>query len=203
MRGGGPGTHPPIDLAFSPEVTETNVGPDKVDITIKINENNQYRLGLISFEGNDKTKEKVLRREMYTIPGDYFNRGNVKRSLQQLNALNYFNPEKLNQDISLANDTTVNIKYIVEERSSDQFNASVGYSGSFGITGALGLTFNNFDVMEPFSGGGGQQLNFSWQFGEAGTYRTFSIGLQEPWFLNTPTLLGFSLFFNYCIFKLF
>jgi len=181
-------------LAFSPEVTEKNVGKDKVDINIKINENNQYRLGLISFEGNDKTKEKVLRREMHTVPGDYFNRGNVKRSLQQLNALNYFNPEKLNQDITLANDSVVNIKYIVQERSSDQFNASVGYSGSFGITGALGLTFNNFDVLEPFSGGGGQQLNFSWQFGEAGTYRTFSIGLQEPWFLNTPTLLGFNLF---------
>ncbi len=48
--------------------------------------------------------------------------------------------------------------------------------------------------MEPFSGGGGQALNFSWQFGEAGTYRTFSIGLTEPWFLNTPTLLGFNIF---------
>ena len=114
--------------------------------------------------------------------------------MQQLNALNYFNPEKLNQDISLANDSTVNIKYIVAERSSDQFNASIGYSGSFGITGALGLTFNNFDIMEPFSGGGGQALNFSWQFGEAGTYRTFSIGFSEPWFLNTPTLLGFNVF---------
>jgi outer membrane protein insertion porin family len=148
----------------------------------------------VSFEGNDKTKDKVLRRELYTIPGEYFNRANVKRSLQQLNALNYFNPEKLNQDISLSNDSTVNIKYIVAERSSDQFNASVGYSGSFGLTGALGLTFNNFDIMEPFSGGGGQSLNFSWQFGEAGTYRTFSVGLQEPWFLNTPTLLGFNLF---------
>lgn len=181
-------------LAFQPEVTDKAIDLDKVDINIKFNENNQYRLGLISFEGNDKTKDKVLRRELYTIPGEYFNRGNVKRSLQQLNALNYFNPEKLNQDISLANDSTVNIKYIVAERSSDQFNASVGYSGSFGLTGALGLTFNNFDILEPFAGGGGQSLNFSWQFGEAGTYRTFSIGLQEPWFLNTPTLLGFNIF---------
>lgn len=181
-------------LAFQPEVSDKTIDLDKVDINIKFNENNQYRLGLISFEGNDKTKDKVLRRELYTIPGEYFNRGNVKRSLQQLNALNYFNPEKLNQDISLANDSTVNIKYIVAERSSDQFNASVGYSGSFGLTGALGLTFNNFDILEPFAGGGGQSLNFSWQFGEAGTYRTFSIGLQEPWFLNTPTLLGFNIF---------
>ncbi|MFA7360908.1 MAG: outer membrane protein assembly factor BamA [Candidatus Kapaibacterium sp.] len=181
-------------LGFQADVTDNSVGLDKVDINIKITENNQYKLGLISFEGNDKTKDKVLRRELYTIPGEFFNRGNVKRSMQQLNALNYFNPEKLNQDISLANDSTVNIKYIVAERSSDQFNASIGYSGSFGITGALGLTFNNFDIMEPFSGGGGQALNFSWQFGEAGTYRTFSIGLSEPWFLNTPTLLGFNIF---------
>lgn len=181
-------------LGFQADVNDKAVGLDKVDINIKITENNQYKLGLISFEGNDKTKDKVLRRELYTIPGEFFNRGNVKRSMQQLNALNYFNPEKLNQDISLANDSTVNIKYIVAERSSDQFNASIGYSGSFGITGALGLTFNNFDIMEPFSGGGGQALNFSWQFGEAGTYRTFSIGLSEPWFLNTPTLLGFNVF---------
>jgi outer membrane protein insertion porin family len=181
-------------LAFQPDVTDKTVGIDKVDINIKFNENNQYRLGLISFEGNDKTKDKVLRRELYAIPGEYFNRANIKRSMQQLNALNYFNPEKLNQDISLANDSTVNVKFIVAERSSDQFNASVGYSGSFGLTGALGLTFNNFDISEPFSGGGGQSLNFSWQFGEAGTYRTFSVGLQEPWFLNTPTLLGFNVF---------
>lgn len=181
-------------LAFNPEVDEKTIDNNKVDITIKINENNQYRLGLINFEGNDKTKEKVLRREMFTIPGEYFNRANVKRSLQQLNALNYFNPEKLGQDITLANDSTVNIKYLVSERSSDQFNASVGYSGSFGFTGALGLTFNNFDILDPLGGGGGQSLNFTWQFGEGGTYRTFNVGFQEPWFMDTPTLLGFSVF---------
>jgi outer membrane protein insertion porin family len=181
-------------LAYNSDVDEKVVGDNKVDIIVKISENNQFKFGLVSFEGNDKTKDKVLRREMYTIPGDYFNRGNVKRSMQQLNALNYFNPEKLNQDIALENDSTVNIKYIVSERSSDQFNASVGYSGSYGITGALGLTFNNFDIAQPFAGGGGQTLNFNWQFGESGTYQTFSIGFQEPWLFNTPTLLGFSLF---------
>lgn len=87
------------------------------------------------------------------------------------------------------------MKYIVEERSSDQFNASVGYSGSFGITGSLGLTFNNFDISQPLSqGGAGQILNFNWQFGEGGTYRTFSIGFTEPWLYNTPTSLGFNLY---------
>lgn len=181
-------------LGISIEIVEKNVGNNFLDLTLKINENNQFRLGLIGFEGNDKTKDKVLRRELYTFPGEYFNRTNVKRSLQQLAALNYFNPEKISPDISLKNDSTVNIKYVVQERSSDQFNASVGYSGSFGITGSLGLTFNNFDIAKPFSGGAGQSLNFNWQFGEGGNYRTLSIGFSEPWFLDTPTLLGFSIY---------
>lgn len=182
-------------LAYSADLDDNEiVNGNKVNLLITIEENRQFRLGLVSFEGNEKTKDKVIRRELYTIPGDYFNRSNLKRSLQQLNALNYFNPEKLGQDISLENDSTVNLKYIVSERSSDQFNASVGYSGSYGFTGALGLTFNNFEITEPLSGGGGQVLNFTWQFGEGGTYRTFNIGFTEPWLFDTPTSLGVNLY---------
>lgn len=181
-------------LSFSADVDEIPVGEDKVDLKITINEGHQYKFGLVGFEGNDKTQEKVMRREVYTIPGDYFTKSNIKRSMQQLAALNYFNPEKLSQDISLSNDSTVNIKYLLEEKSSDQFNASIGYSGSFGVTGALGLTFNNFDIGAPFSGGAGQILTFNWTFGTGGTYRTFDLGFQEPWLYNTPTQLGFNIF---------
>lgn len=181
-------------LAFNAETEEKIVDGNKIDLTIKITENNQFRIGLVGFEGNEKTRDKVLRRELYSIPGDYFTKTSVKRSLQQLNSLNYFNPEKLTQQIIPANDSTVNITYVVEERSSDQFNASVGYSASFGFTGSLGLTFNNFDLARPLSGGAGQILNFNWQFGESGTYRTFAIGFTEPWLYGTPTLLGVNLF---------
>ncbi|CAF3842708.1 unnamed protein product, partial [Rotaria sp. Silwood1] len=181
-------------LAFNADIDEKVVSENKVDLKIKVTENNPFKFGLVNFDGNDKTKDKVLRRELYTVPGDFFTKSAVKRSLEQLRALNYFNPEKLSQDIQLANDSTVNMKYLVEERSSDQFNASVGYSGSFGITGSLGLTFNNFDISEPLSGGAGQILNFNWQFGEGGTYRTFSIGFTEPWLYNTPTSLGFNIY---------
>lgn len=181
-------------LSFNAEVEEIPAGVDKFDLKIKINEGNQFKFGMVGFEGNDKTQEKVLRREVYTRPGNYFTKSDIKRSLQQLAALNYFNPENLTQDISLADDSTVNIKYIVEEKSSDQFNASIGYSGSFGITGALGLTFNNFDIAQPLKGGAGQILTFNWTFGTGGTYRTFDLGFQEPWFNNTPTQLGFNIF---------
>ncbi len=181
-------------LSYNADVEEIPRGDSKVDLIVRINEGSQFKFGLVGFEGNDKTKERVLRREVYTKPGDYFSRNNIKRSLQQLNALNYFNPETMNQQITPENDSTVSIKYIVEERSSDQFNASVGFSGSFGITGSLGLTFNNFDIAAPFSGGAGQILNFNWSFGTGGTYRTFELGFQEPWLYNTPTQFGFNIF---------
>ena len=87
-------------------------------------------------------------------------------------------------------DKTVDLTYEVEEKSSDNINASVGYSGAFGVTGALGFTINNFSIAEPLSGGAGQILNFEWQFGEASRYRTFTLGFTEPWLFDTPTLLG-------------
>lgn len=181
-------------LSYNADVEEKSVGPNKVDLKIRINEGSQFKFGLVGFEGNDKTKERVMRRELYTKPGDYFSRNSIKRSMQQLGALNYFNPETLNQQITPENDSVVSIKYIVEERSSDQFNASVGFSGSFGLTGSLGLTFNNFDIASPLKGGAGQILNFNWTFGTGGTFRTFELGFQEPWLFNEPTQFGFNIF---------
>ncbi|MFZ1320610.1 MAG: outer membrane protein assembly factor BamA [Ignavibacteria bacterium] len=182
-------------LSFNALINEEPAdADDEVNLKIQISEGNPFRFGMVGFEGNDKTKDKVMRRELYTLPGNFFTKSDIKRSMQQLAALNYFNPEKLSQDISLANDSTVQINYIVEEKSSDQFNASIGYSGSFGITGALGLTFNNFDITQPLTGGAGQLMSFNWSFGTGGTYRTFDIGFQEPWLFDTPTLFGFNIF---------
>ncbi len=181
-------------LRFSLEPRETRVARDSVDISIKVYELNQYRIGHVAIRGNTKTHERVIRRELFTRPGDYFSRAAIIRSLRQLQVLNYFNPEKIKPDYNLVDDKTVDLAYEVEEKSSDNINASVGYSGAFGVTGALGFTINNFDIANPLSGGAGQVLNFEWQFGSGSRYRTFTLGFTEPWLYNTPTLVGVSLF---------
>jgi outer membrane protein insertion porin family len=183
-------------LMFQAEPEETRVPGDSLDITIHMRERNQFRIGQVNITGNTKTYEKVIRRELYTRPGDYFSRQGVIRSARQLSQLNYFNPEKIKPDTKNldVDKGTVDLEYAVEEKSSDTFNMSVGYSGYFGFNGALGLTFNNFSLKEPLRGGAGQMLSFDWQFGEGNRYRTFSIGFQEPWMFDTPTLLGVNLF---------
>ena len=181
-------------LRFFASDERIRVAPDSVDVVITVLENNKSRIGHVVIRGNSKTHDKVIRRILYTWPGDYFSRAAIIRSIRELATLNYFNPETIRPEPSMVNDTTVDIIYNIEERSSDTFNASVGYSGTFGATGAFGLTFNNFNIAEPFRGGAGQVLNFNWQFGEASRFRIFSLSFTEPWFLDTPTSIGFSLY---------
>ncbi|MGA8265824.1 MAG: outer membrane protein assembly factor BamA [Ignavibacteriaceae bacterium] len=185
-------------LTFNVTPVETRVPGDSVDINIRVQEKNQFKIGTVGIEGNTKTMDKVIRRELYTIPGAYFNRGLLLRSIQQLANLKYFNVEKLygpeGISTNLANDSTVNVTFNVDEKSSDFLNASVGYSGSFGFSGAIGITLSNFSLIKPFKLGGGQILSFNWQFGVSSVYRTFSLGFTEPWLFNTPTLVGFEVF---------
>ncbi len=184
-------------LGFRLETSEEKIDDDSVDIHITIHEGRRFKIGDVKITGNTKTMDKVIRRELYTVPGSYFSRGDIFRSIQQLANLKYFNVEKLYQkgvDYHPANDSTVNLVYNVEEKSSDYLNASVGYSGSFGFSGSIGVTLTNFSLAHPFKMGGGQILNFNWQFGVGNYYRTLTLGFTEPWFMDTPTLVGFEVF---------
>jgi|CZKP01.1.fsa_nt_gi outer membrane protein insertion porin family len=185
-------------LTFNLKTTEQKIEPDSIDLIIRMEEKNQFKVGRVDISGNDKTKDKVIRRELYTVPGDFFNRGLLFRSVQQLANLQFFNSEKLygpqGIDYNLDNDSTVNVAFHVEEKSSDYLNASVGYSGSFGFSGSVGVTLTNFAMSDPFSLGGGQILSFNWQFGVGNVYRTFTLGFTEPWTFDTPTLVGVELF---------
>ncbi|MFZ2324468.1 MAG: outer membrane protein assembly factor BamA [Ignavibacteriaceae bacterium] len=185
-------------LMFNLQTKETKVGEDSIDINIRVEERNQFKVDKVDIYGNDKTKEKVIRRELYTVPGDYFNRALLFRSVQNLANLQYFNSEKLygadGITTKLSSDSTVNVGFNVEEKSSDYLNASVGYSGSYGFSGSVGVTLSNFSMAEPFRLGGGQILSFSWQFGVGNYYRTFTLGFTEPWLYDTPTSVGAEVF---------
>ncbi len=182
---------------FIPE--ETRIGKDSVDISIQVREYDRYKFNRVGVKGNERTRDKVIRRDLFTVPGEYYNRAGVIRSIRQLSVMNYFNPEKLTPEIepAVADATTVDIKYTVEERSTDTINASVGFAGSYGLLLQAGLTFNNFSIKEPFRAGGGQILNLSVQYGQQNSYNSFSIGFTEPWLFDRPITLGFVAFSRY------
>ncbi len=188
-------------LSFKTNIEELIIKPDQVDLVITMNEGEQFQFNTILIKGNTKTKDHVIRRELYTIPGDMFSRKNVVRSIRELSMLNYFDPQQITPDIQPNQDNnTVDMTYNVTEKQTDTFNASVGYSGS-GVTGALGVTFSNFSLQDifnreaykPLPHGDGQQLGLQWQFGSY-NYNTLSLSFTEPWAFGGPTAVGFSAF---------
>jgi outer membrane protein insertion porin family len=189
-------------LAMRPDLEETVVAGDSVDLRIYISEGNPFRIRRVNIKGNTKTKDHVIRRELYTIPGDLFSRENIIRSIRQLAQLNYFDSEKINPDVQpLLQTEEVDITYELIEKQTDTFNASAGFSALLGFTGAIGFTFNNFslqditrgDAYTPLPHGDGQRLDLQWQFGRF-NFNVLSLSFSEPWAFGTPTTLGFSIF---------
>ncbi|GIV54361.1 MAG: outer membrane protein assembly factor BamA [Candidatus Kapaibacterium sp.] len=169
---------------------------DSVDLIVRIYERERFTIRRVDIVGNTKTQDRVIRRELFTRPGDYFNRAAIIRSVKGLGVLNFFNPEKLRPDVRRVPGASnqVDLVYQVEERSTDVLNASIGYAGQFGLTGSIGVAFNNFDLSRPLFGGAGQVFSFQWDFGQGNRFQTFSVSFAEPWLFGHPTSVGFNVY---------
>ena len=162
---------------------EIPVADSLMSIHFTITEGNQFNVRMINFTGNTKTKEKVIRREFVLKPGDTFDVSKLRRSIREVTILNYF--ANIVPDVEPVSDDEVDLYVEVEEKSTDQAQMSAGYSERDGMIGAIGFTMNNLF-------GNGQRFSLDWNFGYV--YRQFTISFTEPWFLDTPTLLGASFF---------
>lgn len=176
-------------LFFRIDPVETAVYNDTIDFEIRIMEGPQATIGHVSVSGNDKTKDYVILRELRTIPGEKFSRSDIIRTQRELSQLGYFNPEKIAPNIvPNADNGTVDINWQVEEKSSDQLELSAGFGGGIGLTGTLGVTFNNFSLKNidkksswsPLPSGDGQRLSLRVQ-SNGRAYRSYNFSFTEPW----------------------
>jgi outer membrane protein insertion porin family len=176
-------------LFFRAEPVETAVYNDTIDYEIRIMEGPQARIKNVTIAGNDKTKDYVIRRELRTVPGELFSRSDLIRSQRELANLQYFNQETINPGVvPNAEDGTVDINWKLEEKSSDQLELSAGWGGGIGLTGTLGVTFNNFSIRniwkksawDPLPTGDGQKLSLRLQ-SNGRAYRSYSASFTEPW----------------------
>jgi len=176
-------------LFFQIDPVESSVYNDTIDHEIRLREGPQATIKNVNISGNDKTKEYVIRRELRTVPGEKFSRADLIRSQREIINLGYFNQEKLGmQPVPNSEDGTVDINYTVEEKSSDQLELSAGWGGNIGLTGTLGVTFNNFSIKnifrketwDPLPSGDGEKLSIRFQ--SNGTfYRSMNASFTEPW----------------------
>ncbi len=176
-------------LFFQAHPIETAVYNDTIDHEIRIVEGPQATIKNVNIYGNDKTKDYVIRRELRTVPGDKFSRRDLIRSQRELANLQYFNQEKINPGVNPnQDDGTVDINWELEEKSSDQLELSAGWGGGVGLTGTLGVTFNNFSIKnffkketwDPLPTGDGQKLSLRIQ-SNGRAFRSYNFSFTEPW----------------------
>ncbi len=176
-------------LFFRVDPIETSVYNDTINFEIRMQEGPQATIGNVEITGNDKTKDYVVRRELRTVPGEKFSRQDIIRTQRELGQLGFFNPEKITPNIVPNQDNgTVDITWGVEEKSNDQLELSAGFGGGIGLTGTLGITFNNFSInnifnkktWDPLPSGSGQKLSARVQ-SNGRAFRTYNLSFTEPW----------------------
>ncbi len=176
-------------LFFQATPVEVQIVNDSIDIEIRIREGKQARVRNVKITGNTRTNDHVAMREIRTRPGQLFNRELLIRTQRELAQLRYFDPETITPDVRPnQSDNTVDINYIVEETSSDQFELSGGW-GYGRVIGTFGLSFNNFSLKNmfkkgawrPVPSGDGQKLALKFQTYGSG-YFNYSASFTEPWF---------------------
>jgi outer membrane protein insertion porin family len=163
------------------EPRETVVQDSLVDITFAINEVSPSHIKRLSITGNKGTREKVIRREINIREGDLFRRSSLMRARDDVMRLGIFN--EVTPDFTPAESTDVNLVFKVVEKQVGTASAGAGYTNEAGLTGFLEIGHNN--VL-----GNGQQLSLHLERG--GKREDYRLSFTEPWFHDSPTLLGFS-----------
>ena len=196
LSGGGPGGDDVSSLyqndgylTYNADPVQTRIYNDTVDLDIRIYEGPQYTLNRVVVKGNDVTNDKVVMREILTVPGQKFNKQLLIESTRRIGQLGNFDDQKTVPNPVNVNpvDGTVDLVYNVVEKPSDQVELSGGFGGGQ-LVGTLGLTFNNFALRnlfhlkdyKPLPKGDGQKLSIRGQ-SSGRTYQNYSFTFSEPW----------------------
>jgi outer membrane protein insertion porin family len=181
-----------VDLVILPEGEPA--GAAQIDVTYKIEEGTRSFVNRINIEGNTRTKDKVIRREVLVAPGDVFNTVRVDVTKKRLDNLGYFTkvetyPEET--DIPGRKDLTI----LVQEKRTGSLSFGGGYSTVDQLVGFAELTQGNFDLFNwPSFTGGGQKFRLRVQYGTQ--RKDLVLNLVEPYFLDRRLSLSGQLFYT-------
>ena len=193
-------------VMFRLEPVEANVIGDSIDLEMRIAEGPQASIDRVLIHGNDRVYENVVRRELYTRPGDIFSYDALENSYRSIANMGHFEQTAINPDIRPDPDNgTVDIDWQLESKGNDQIELSMGW-GQTGLIGRAALKFTNFSMYNLFHKsdnyrlflpqGDGQTLSISGQTN--GTYyQSYSVSFLEPWLGGKrPNSLSVSLFYS-------
>ncbi|MBK8771570.1 MAG: outer membrane protein assembly factor BamA [Rhizobiales bacterium] len=158
----------------------------KLNITYDITEGPRTYVERIDIVGNDRTLDRVIRRELQLYEGDAYNRTLVERARRRLTALDYFSSVEFKEEPGSAPDKVVLVVEVVE-KSTGQISFSIGYSTVETVIGQVSLSERNL-----FGRGLQAKIDTSLSFKK----QSVNLSVTEPYFMGKPIAMGFDVFAN-------
>jgi len=152
-------------------------------ISLKISEGAPAYVHLINIKGNNKTFDKVIRRELVIKPGEIFRRNKLMRSLRNLYYLNYF--EEITPEWEILENGDVDLTIRVKEKAVGSIQGGVGYNAVDHLVGTIALKIPNLL-------GRGWDSSLDLEFGSRRV--DVSLSFTEPYLFDTPTQFGFDMY---------
>jgi len=169
-----------IYASISPEISKSG---DELDIVYHVTEGLPAHVRKVSIDGNNVTREKVIRRELVILPGDLFKQSLLMRSYQSLMNTGYFEHVDIGQEAVPGGGGDIDLQLSVKERRTGQATTGAGFGAGGGLTGFVELAQNNLF-------GKGQKASARLEFGRRQNNIEFSF--TEPYFKDTRISLGIS-----------
>lgn len=170
-------------VAVVPDVVR-NKEKGTIDVVFSINESPRVFVERVNINGNSRTLDKVIRREMDLVEGDPFSRTKLAKSERNINNLGYFGKVDIKTLPGSAPDKTV-VDVAVEEQSTGEISLGAGFSTADG-------PLADFHISERNLLGKGQDLSFSTTI--AGAKTEFDVSFTEPYFMDRDLSAGVDAF---------
>ena len=165
-------------------LTSMNSEKKIIDIVFDFEKGEKVYIERINIAGNPKTRDKVLRRQMRVYEGELYSGTGIKKSKQNLMNLGFFEEATIATSKGTS-DNKLNLDVNVKEKSTGTFSIGGGYSSLDGFVGQGSIQQANLFGL-------GLKSNASVSLG--GQSQTYSIGVTDPYFLDTKWSLGGDLF---------
>ena len=142
-----------------------------VNIAYLLDEGPKVYINKIIINGNTRTTDKVIRRQLEISEGDSYSKYLINLSKNKIQSLQFFSKVNVTEEKDEAYDK-INLIIDVEEKNTGEATIGAGYSSVSKANLQLGITEQNFL-------GKGQQLKFQSSFGEE--FTTYDISFAEPY----------------------